>query len=55
MLQLIIVEVTGAQWHHETAQTDQRGNGAGEQADDYVVSQDCLGRLFTILNDGTTW
>ena len=49
VLQFAVVVVTGAQWHNEVAQSDQRRLCLGEQADYHVVAQHGLRRLVAVL------
>jgi len=49
MFQLVVVVVTGTQWHDEVAQSDERWLGLSEQTDYDVVAQYRLRSLITVL------
>ena len=49
MLELVVVEVGGPQWHHQVPEPDQRGVWVSEEADHHVTIEDGHGRLVTVL------
>ncbi len=49
VLQLVVVEIGRSQRHHKVAESDERGIGVGEQADDHVAVQHGHGRLVAVL------
>lgn len=49
MFQILVVEITGSQRHHQVTQTNQRGVSIRKQADNHVVTENRGGGFLSVL------